>query len=318
MGRGTYHLLRAQGNTSKFPRDAPGTGGSGGAPKCGTANSVDPSHPGLLGAPRLGSPRAQAKGALVRQERAHALGPDLRQGADLLCLTAQLSGPALVLISWVPVTLGSAAAGRCAGVTGLLFRAPRSGPGNVPSAGAWGGIVHARAPSHSQYPVLLRSTPQPDTPDFLSSSPSPTQARLLALSQQSLGPQPRSPSSLQLGLPTPSLLPPIRPLHAGPHHSPVRPSCLGSHLHPPRPPTPHSSPKHPLTRPRAPAGGGGTLPAPHSQALPSPMLHPVPPSRPGRQCCFSPLVLASSPPPQFPIPGTLPASCGPPDPIAFV
>lgn len=202
MRRGTYQLLRAQSNESKLPRDAPGTGGSGGAPKCGTANSVDPSHPGLLGAPRLGSPRAQAKGALVRRERAHALSLELRQGADLLSLTAQLNGPGLLLVSWVPVTLGSAAAGRCAGVTGLLFRAPRSGPGNVPSVGAWDGIVHTRAPSHPQYPVLLRSSLHPD---FLFSSPSPVQARLLALSQQFQGPQPRSPSSLQPGLPTLSL-----------------------------------------------------------------------------------------------------------------
>lgn len=84
-------------------------------------------------------------------------------------------------------------------MTGLLFRAARSGPGNVPSAGAWGGIVHAGAPSHPQYPVLLRITPQPD---FLPSSSSPAQTRLLSLSQQPQGHQPRSPSSLQPGLPT--------------------------------------------------------------------------------------------------------------------
>lgn len=89
MRRGTYQQLRAQGNASELSWDAPGTGGSGGAPKCGTTNSVDPSHPGLPGAPRLGSPRAQAKGALVRRERTHALGLELRQGADLLRLTAQ-------------------------------------------------------------------------------------------------------------------------------------------------------------------------------------------------------------------------------------
>lgn len=82
-------MLRAQGNEPKLPWDVPETSGSGGAPKCGTAKSVDPSHPGLPGAPRLGSPRAQARGALVRRERAHALGLKLRPGADLLRLTAQ-------------------------------------------------------------------------------------------------------------------------------------------------------------------------------------------------------------------------------------
>lgn len=112
-------------------------------------------------------------------------------------------------------------------MTGLLFRVPRSGPGNVPSPGAWGGIAHARAPSQPQYPVLLRSTPQPG---FLPSSPSPAQARLLALSQQSQRPQSRSPSSLQPRLPTLSPLHPIRPLHSGPHHPPVRTPCFGSHL----------------------------------------------------------------------------------------
>lgn len=58
MRRVTYRLLRPQGKASRLPWDAPGTGGSGGAPRCGTGNSVGPSHPGLPGAPRLGSPRA--------------------------------------------------------------------------------------------------------------------------------------------------------------------------------------------------------------------------------------------------------------------
>lgn len=91
-------MLRAQGNASKLPWDAPGTGGSGGAPKCGTANSVDPSHPGLPGAPRLGSLRAQARGALMRRERVHALGQELRQGADPLRLTAQRPGVGLRIL----------------------------------------------------------------------------------------------------------------------------------------------------------------------------------------------------------------------------
>lgn len=67
-------MLRAQDKASRIPWEAPGAGGSGGAPRCGTGNSVGPSHPGLPGAPRLGSPRAQAPGALVRLERVHELG----------------------------------------------------------------------------------------------------------------------------------------------------------------------------------------------------------------------------------------------------
>lgn len=53
---------------------------------CEVGRSLPPPPPG---APRLGSPRAQPRGALVRQERAHELGLKLRQGADLLRLTAQ-------------------------------------------------------------------------------------------------------------------------------------------------------------------------------------------------------------------------------------
>lgn len=125
-------------------------------------------------------------------------------GRGLTYCAGQRSGPALVLVSWVPVTLGSPAAGRCAGVTGLLFRAPRSGPGNVPSAGAWGGMPGRpptlRTPSCSSSARNQVSYPRLHPP-----------LRLLALSQQSQRPQPRSPSSLQPGLPTLSPLPPIRP-----------------------------------------------------------------------------------------------------------
>lgn len=99
------------------------------------------------------------------------------------------------------------------------------------------------------------------------------------------------------GLPTLFLLPSIRPLHSGPHHSPIRPPCLGSHL--PSTVSLLTSSRHPLMRPRAPAGGGGTLPAAHSQALPSPMPHPIPPCRLRRRCSFPLLALTSSPPPQF-------------------
>lgn len=126
MRRGTYQLPRAQGNASKLPWDAPGTGGSGGAPECGTANSVDPSYPGLPGAPRLGSPRAQAKGALVRRERAHTLGLELRQGTDLLRLTAQRRslGPRILGASDLgKSSCGAVRGGDWAAIPGAALRA---------------------------------------------------------------------------------------------------------------------------------------------------------------------------------------------------
>lgn len=52
----------------------------------------------------------------------------------------------------------SCGAGWGAGVAGLLFRAPLSGPGNVRGAGIWGGVARTRAPFHPEYPVLARIT----------------------------------------------------------------------------------------------------------------------------------------------------------------
>lgn len=66
MRRGIYRLLRAQGKASRLPWDAPGTGGSSGAPEVRDWELSRSLPPGLPGAPRLGSPRAQAWGALVR------------------------------------------------------------------------------------------------------------------------------------------------------------------------------------------------------------------------------------------------------------
>lgn len=66
MRRGIHRLLRAQGKASRLPWDAPGTGGSSGAPEVRDWELSRSLPPGLPGAPRLGSPRAQAWGALVR------------------------------------------------------------------------------------------------------------------------------------------------------------------------------------------------------------------------------------------------------------
>lgn len=89
----------------------------------------------------------------------------------------------------------------------------------------WDSTYQSARPPSVPGPALITSQT-----DFLPWSPSPAQARLLAPFLQSQGPQPRSPSSLRLGLPILFPLPPTRPLHSDPHHSPVRPPCLGSRL----------------------------------------------------------------------------------------
>lgn len=115
--------------------------------------------------------------------------------------------------------MGSPAAGRCAGVTGLLFLAPHSGPENVRGAGALSGIVCTRATSHPEYPVLFRITPQPD-----SSTPSPSHA------QRRFSTRPKHPSQ---GPPTRSPSPAIRPPLPGPRYPQLDlpPSCSPSPLY---------------------------------------------------------------------------------------
>lgn len=185
------------------------------------------------------------------------------------------------------MTLGSPAAGRCAGVTGLLFRAPHSGPGNAHGAGALNGIVCTRATSHPECPDLVCITPQPD-----SSTPSASHAqpRLLDSSQPSIPETPpnRPPS------------PAIRPPHPGPCYPQLDPRP-GLHI-----------PYITRLRTRAPSIPSRGPACPHARwgwrdppccTFPCAAVTNAPPGsalQARRQCSFPRLVLASSPPPQFP------------------
>lgn len=193
MRRGTYRLLRALGKASRLPWDAPGTGGSGGAPRCGTGElgrSLPPGPPrraqaGVTEGAGPGRPRAVGEGA---KSWAWSCGRGLTD-----CAWQRRRGPTLVVVSWVPVTLGSPAAGRCAGVTGPLFRAPHSGPGNVRGAGALSGTV--RTPSTASWSSAPRN--------------------------QTLQPRPHHPlnpgSYPSQGAPTRSPSPPVSPPRPGTH-----------------------------------------------------------------------------------------------------
>lgn len=195
---------------------------------------------------------------------------ELRQGTDRLRLVAS---------SWPNVgrgILGASDLGKssCGAVRGGDRAAI---PGAALRAGecarSWGSEWDSAYP---EYPVLVLSTPQPDSP---TPSPSPAQPRLL-------------------------------PIPGGPHPVPISPSESstppGTHL----PLDPDSPPGSLASLPEAPHARWGRRDPP-CRTFPGAAVTDPPPSpalQARRQRCFPRLVLAPSPPPQFPQPWYLASS----------